>query len=119
MKNILLSTLFFQLSSNCLACLPANGEEFEISGEIVPALYKTEDSLAHYRALKFDKAECFAPDGEFSDNEVSLSQVQLIIPEELKIEIGKKYTVRGTAFHWHTGHHFTGVVLSVKNAEKL
>ena len=102
-----------------MACYPTDGKEIELVGTVVPAVYKTEENIAHYRALEFDQAYCFSPDGEISEEEVEVKKVQLIIPDGVVLEVGGKYQVRGVPFHWHTGHHYTKIVISVNQSKKL
>ena len=117
MKYIALFISFFP--SLVLACLPTDGRDVSLIGKIVPAAYKAEDRVVHYRALELDDAQCFLPDGEFSEEVVEIKNVQLIAPKGVELEVGNKYKILGAAFHWHTGHHYTKIVLNVAEAKKL
>ncbi|WP_045859564.1 DUF4431 domain-containing protein [Teredinibacter purpureus] len=117
MKFIALIILIFP--SLVLACFPTDGSEVETIGTVVPAVYKTQEMIAHYSALELVEPECFSPDGELSDEEVKIGKVQLVVPEGVEVEVGGKYRVNGNAFHGHTGHHYTKIILSSKNVQKL
>lgn len=99
--------------------MPTDGQDVSFIGKIVSATYKTEGGVFHYRALELDSIQCFSPDGEFSEEEVEVKNVQLIAPQGVEFEVGSKYEISGAAFHWHTGHHYTKIVLSVTEAKKL
>ncbi|WP_164519336.1 DUF4431 domain-containing protein [Pseudoalteromonas rubra] len=118
MKYIVLFVALM-ISNSVFACFKADGVEFDITGKIVPAIYKTEDFIAHYKALELMKPACFLPDGELSDKSVNISKIQLSVPEGVSIDVGNSYSIKGNAFHSHTGHHFTKIVIEVKSAEKL
>jgi len=118
MKYIILS-IALMISSSAFACYKADGVEFEITGNVVPAVYKTEEFVAHYKALELKEPACFLPDGELSEKSMNISSIQLSVPEGVSVELGNSYRIKGNAFHSHTGHHFTKIVIEVKNAEKL
>ena len=107
------------MSGSAFACFQADGLDFEITGKIVPAVYKTEEFVAHYKALELKDPACFLPDGVFAEKSVNVRRIQLSIPIGISIEAGSSYRIKGNAFHRHTGHHFTKIVIEVKNAEKL
>ena len=101
------------------ACFPTDGTEVEIIGTVVPAVYKTEEMIAHYSALELVEAKCFSSGGDISDKEVKIRKIQLVVPEGVKVEVGGNYRVNGHAFHSQTDHHYTKIVLSAKNVQKL
>ena len=117
MKYIAL--LILLLPSLALACLPTDGKHISVTGMAISAVYKTEEQVVHYRALELDDVQCFSPDGEFSEAEVKIKKIQLIIPEGIEFEVGRKYKVEGAAFHWHTAHHYTEIVLTVSAGKNL
>ncbi len=39
--------------------------------------------------------------------------------QSVELEVGSKYKMSGAAFHWHTGHHYTKIVLNIAEAKKL
>ena len=101
------------------ACLPTDDTEIEVVGTIVPAVYKSEELVAHYKAIKLKEDLCFMPDNVISEEQVVISEVQLSVPNNLQVEVGSSYRLRGIAIHAHTAHHFTKIFIEVKNAKKL
>lgn len=116
--KVVLSIFLCFLSSSVYSCFPVDSV-IELTGDVVVNEEKLEEKNVRYKALSLDKEVCFSPDGIFSNKEHKLSNLQLVIPQNLKVEVNAKYKMIGAAFHWHTGHHYTKVLFMVESVVKL
>jgi len=55
MKNLIYLIFFF--STAAFACFPTDGADIELIGKVIPAVYKDETRIAHYKALQLAETE--------------------------------------------------------------